>query len=239
MRVLDLFCGEGGAGYGYHLAGATVVGIDLDPQRRYPFQFFSCSALSLRVEFLRLFDLIHASPPCQFGSEMRHAPGARDKRHENLIPATRAMLQDAGVPYVIENVRAVARAGHLIAPVALDGRMFGNRMTTSTGETFWLSRERFFETSWGMIPPAAWQSAAGPIANVFGGHLRCRSGEHRTGGDTGRTREFVGEDKPALARALMGMPWATMRGMSEAVPPSYTAFIGAQFASIVGQRAAA
>jgi len=228
--VLDLFCGEGGAAYGYHQAGAIVVGIDLRPQRRYPFQFFAANALTLDVGFLRLFDLIHASPPCQFGSEMRHAPGAKDKAHPNLIPPTRAMLQAAGVPYVIENVRAVARAGHLIAPVSLDGRMFGNSMRTSRGETFWLSRERCFETSWGLTAPAWTWARSQPLANVFGGHLRCRSGDRRTEGG-GRSRDFIGEDKPALARQLMGMPWASMAGMSEAVPPSYTRWIGEQFAA--------
>jgi DNA (cytosine-5)-methyltransferase 1 len=61
-----------------------------------------------------------------------------------------------------------------------------------------------------------------PVIGVYGGHVRCRSATH--GGR--RTRDFEGYDKPALARQVMQMPWATMGQMSEAVPPAYTKFIG-------------
>lgn len=219
--VLDLYCGEGGAGWGYHLAGAQVVGVDLARQPRYPFPFIQADVLGLSLQFLHDFDLIHASPPCQFGSELQRSNKWR-KPHLNLIPATRALLQRSGVPYVIENVRAVRE--HLVAPVSLFGTMFDNHLVTSTGQRFDLSRERLFETNWGLLPPAGGRQA-GPIANVYGAHLRNRSAAH--GGRL--TRDFIGEDKPALARQLMGMPWATLAGMSEAVPPAYTRYIGEQF----------
>ena len=223
FSVLDLFCGEGGAAQGYRQAGATlIVGVDLSKQPRYPFGFLLADGTTLDPRFIRQFDLAHASPPCQFGTELN----SDKSRHLNLIPQTRALLRAAGVPYVIENVRAVRP--HLIEPVSLFGFMFGNKMTTSKGEVFHLSRERLFETNWGLAAPALWAPQQ-PIANVFGGHLRSRSGEYRTGNGTGRTRDFIGEDKPALARELMGMPWATMNGISEAVPPSFTRYIGQQF----------
>jgi len=221
FKVLDLYCCEGGAGYGYHLAGAHVVGVDLNPQPRYPFEFRQQSVLDVPLKYLRRFDLIHASPPCQFGSELQRSNKWR-KEHLNLIPETRAMLQASGVPYVIENVRAVRE--HLVDPVSLFGSMFDNHMVTSTGQRFDLSRERLFETNWGLQAPAD-PGIRFPIANVFGAHLRNRSAAH--GGR--KTRDFVGEDKPDLAKQLMGMPWATMAGMSEAVPPSYTRYIGEQF----------
>ena len=94
-------------------------------------------------------------------------------------------------------------------------------------QRFDLLRERGFETNWGLTAAVDY-GVHYPIANVFGGHLRARSGEYRTGGNTGKTMDFPGEDKPALARQLMGMPWATMGGMSEAVPPSYCRYIGTQ-----------
>ncbi len=236
MKVLDLCCREGGAGEGYRQAGASVVvGVDTKRIRNYPGTLFiQADVLGLGLDFIRQFDLAHASPGCQFGTELN----SDKSKHANLIPPIRALLQKAGVSYVLENVRAVARAGHLRNPVSLFGTMFDCHMVTSTGQRFDLSRERCFETNWPLIPP--WNPGAShPIANVFGGHLRARSGPYRTGGDTGRTRDFIGEDKPALARRLMGMPWATMDGMSEAVPPAFTREIGDQFLAHMAQRRAA
>lgn len=220
MRVLDLYCGEGGAGMGYCAAGADVVGVDLKPQRRYPFAFLQADVLSLDVRFLRFFDLIHASPPCQFGTALRHAPNAKGAAgHANLIPATRALLKASGVPYVIENVEAVAP--HLVNPICLCGSHFGLGARTSDGIFHQLRRHRLFEASFDLKAPRACLHME-PVIGVYGGHVR-----NRSAGAGGRgTRDFVGEDKPALARAAMGMPWATMKGISEAIPPAYARWIG-------------
>jgi DNA (cytosine-5)-methyltransferase 1 len=222
VRVLDLYCCAGGAGEGYRQAGGRVIGVDRVRHKRNPGPVIVADALDLPVEFIRLFDLVHASPPCQGMTEMNN-----DKsRHLNLIPQTRALLEAAGVPYVIENVRAARQ--HLINPVSLTGTMFDCHMVTSTGQRFDLSRERLFETNWPLTAPHD-PGPRHPIANVFGGHLRARSGPYRTGNGTGRTVDFPGEDRPALARHLMGMPWASMGELSEAVPPAYTRWIGQQF----------
>jgi DNA (cytosine-5)-methyltransferase 1 len=228
-RILDLFCCEGGAAVGYERAGFDVVGVDSAPQPRYPFAFIQADVLSLDVRFLRFFDAIHASPPCQFGTELN---SAKD-RHVNLIPSTRAMLQASGLPYVIENVRRVR--AHLVEPVSLFGTMFDCHLITSAGQRFDLSRERLFETNWGLQAPEH-RRALHPIANVFGSHLRVRSGPYRTGKGTGRTVDLPGEDRAALARQLMGMPWASMNGISEAVPPAYTEFVGVQLLQRLGEQ---
>ncbi|HEX5264427.1 MAG TPA: hypothetical protein VFW13_12920 [Phenylobacterium sp.] len=239
MRVVDLYCGEGGAGAGYRNAGATlVVGVDLKATRRYPGALFiRGDVLELDVEFLRQFDLVHASPPCQFGTALRFAPGAKGAAgHVNLIPQTRALLKRAGVPYVIENVAAVAAAGHLIDPIMLNGFMFDLGATTSTGQRFHLDRERWFETNWGLAAPTrAWKRRT-PVIGMYGGHVRNRSAAHGGRG----TVDFPGEDRPALAREAMGMSWATMNGMSEAIPPAMTTFIGLAFReALAAQRRAA
>lgn len=220
MRLLDLYACAGGAGEGYARAGFEVMGVDNVRHKRNPHPLIVADVLSLPVEFIRMFDAVHASPPCQFTTDLNN-----DKsKHLNLIPPTRKLLEEAGVPYVIENVRRAR--GHLVSPVALFGTMFDCHLVTSQGVRFDLSRERLFETNFPLEAPED-PGARHPIANVFGGHLRARSGEYRTGNGTGRTVDFPGEDRPKLARALMGMPWASMTEMSEAVPPAFTEYVGA------------
>lgn len=220
MRLLDLYACAGGAGEGYKRAGFDVFGVDQVLHRRNPHPLLVADVLALPVELIRMFDAVHASPPCQGLTELNN-----DKsRHVNLIPQTRDLLERAGIPYVIENVRK-ARP-HLIEPVSLFGTMFDCHLTTSQGQRFVLSRERLFETSWGLKAPADPGRQGFPVANVYGGHLRARAKAYRTGNGTGRTVDFPGEDRPALAAQLMGMPWASMHEMSEAVPPAYTEYVG-------------
>lgn len=235
LRIFDLNCCEGGAGMGYHQAGFDVTGADIKAQPRYPFKFIQADVRDVSPAWVREnFDAVHASPPCQKFTELN----SKRERHLDLIPATRALCIASGLPYVIENVRAAK--SKLIDPVSLFGTMFDCHMVTSDGVRFVLSRERAFETNWGLTAPHDPGAMGHPIANVFGGHLRARSKAYRTGNGTGRTRDFIGEDKPALARQLMGMPWASMIGMSEAVPPAFTQHIGRQLlAHIQSQRAAA
>lgn len=231
--LIDWCCCQGGAAWGYYQAGFDVIGVDDKPQPRYPFEVLVCNALDVPDRLLDAAAAHHASPPCQFGSEV--TPVEHRAKHINLIPQMREKLIRLGKPYTIENVRAVA-AKHLIDPVSLFGTMFDLHMVTSAGRRYELSRERCFETNWPLVAPPDPGARGRPIANVFGAHLRCRDAEHRTGKGTGRTVDFPGEDRAALARELMRMPWATMVGMSEAVPPPMAKYVGEQLLAYIEQK---
>ena len=100
-RLLDLFCGAGGAAMGYYRAGFDVVGVDIKPQPRYQFEFHQGDALEYCAAHGYEFDVIHASPPCQAYSVTRSIHG---NEYPDLVAVTRAALQATGKPWVIENV---------------------------------------------------------------------------------------------------------------------------------------
>lgn len=119
MRLLDLFCGAGGAAMGYHQAGFEVVGIDHKPQPNYPFTFIQADATEPPVD-VGSFDAVHASPPCQHFTKYRNAVKDIADRYEDLLEPTRQLLDEVGLPYIIENVEGAP----LRNPVTLCGSMF-------------------------------------------------------------------------------------------------------------------
>jgi hypothetical protein len=137
-RLLDLFCGAGGAAMGYYRAGFEVVGVDNRPQPHYPFEFIQADALDISIQG---FDAYHASPPCEHYSMMQNIEKNKDV-HPDLINAIRARLEQTGRPYIIENVYKAPLRGHLM----LCGTMFGLKII----------RHRFFECPWmplTLLPP--------------------------------------------------------------------------------------
>jgi DNA (cytosine-5)-methyltransferase 1 len=225
-RILDLFCCAGGAAKGYHDAGFDVVGVDMHPQPRYPFGFIQMDAAAVDQRFIRTFDAVHASPPCQGYTAMRHAPGA--KGAPRLIGQVRTMLEASGLPWVIENVEE-ARS-EMRDPMMLCGSAFGLQSHGCE-----LRRHRLFESNITLASPGC-QHGSLPVVGVYGGHARIRSAKH--GGRTTRDAWPNGH-KPVAAEA-MGMDWATLAEMSEAIPPAYTQYIGLQLiAHLQSQRLAA
>lgn len=215
MRLLDLFCCQGGAGAGYAAAGFEVTGVDIVSQSRYPFAFVHADVLSLDPEWVAGFDAIHASPPCQGYSAMRHAPGA--KGAPLLIDRVRDMLVSSGRPWIIENVEQAAWA--MRDPITLCGSMFGLGALGCR-----LQRHRLFESNIPIAAPGPCHHDARPVIGIYGGHARLRSAK---AGGRG-TRDVWEGGHRAAATGVMEMPWATLQGMSEAIPPAYTKWLGAQ-----------
>lgn len=121
-RLLDLFCGAGGAGMGYHRAGFDVVGVDINPQPDYPFTFHQADALEFLAEHGHEYDAIHASPPCQDHSTLRSRTVDHGTAH--LLADALDALDALGSPYVVENVMG-AKMPHRPHPLRLHVRAAG------------------------------------------------------------------------------------------------------------------
>lgn len=220
--MLDLFCGAGGAAMGYHRAGFDVVGVDIAPQPRYPFEFFQDDAL-MRWPWHR-FDAIHASPPCQAFTTMsnrwRDKGGVADS-HPDLIAEVRILLLKTGLPYVIENVAGARGEMHL--PVTLHGGMFG----------LGVYRPRLFETSVQIAAPPYADQPKNPLG-IYGQKHDGRRLWTRKDGTEQRAPKNL-ED----ARKAMGIDWMEWRELAESIPPAYTEYIGKQIIGLCEKRGAA
>lgn len=209
LRALDLFCCAGGAARGLADAGFEVVGVDIEKQPRYPYEFHQADALTFPLEG---FDFIWASPPCQGYTAMRHAPGA--KGAPLLIDQVRDRMP-ADVPWVIENVEEAKWA--MQSPVLLCGSMFDLGAQGCRTQ-----RHRLFEASFPLVQPQCSHDER-PVVGVYGGHARKRA---KSAGGRGTKDEWVGGHKAAASEAL-GIDWMTLSEMSESIPPAYTRYIGA------------
>jgi DNA (cytosine-5)-methyltransferase 1 len=238
LRLLDLFCGAGGAAVGYHRAGYEVVGIDNQPQKHYPFEFHQADAFDYLREHGREFDVIHASPPCQAFSAMKTMWNAKADYPDLLTPCRRLLIE-ASLPYVIENVYGAP----LILPVMLCGTSFHLRTKDGLGE---LRRHRYFESllPLGLTPPCQHN---GPVIGVYGGHGRDRRRTSvpvlsKVGGNYNRRvaievnghaggfsrRDGTQKFNTEARKEAMGIDWMTGDELSQAIPPAYTEWIGKQ-----------
>lgn len=195
-----------------------MVGVDIDPQPDYPFKFQEWDALIYlqmvidgRGLFGRPFDAIHASPPCQASCNLTKGTN-NGRSYDQLIPQTRELLRQTGLPTVIENVQG----SDLRRDLTLCGEMFGLDVI----------RHRYFECSFPVVQPAhikhrgrvsgmrhgVWYQ--GPYMAVYG-----------NGGGKGSVPQW---------QAAMGIDWTNVRkSIAEAIPPAYTEFVGGQLSAVV------
>lgn len=201
---------------GYHRAGFDVVGVDIAPQPRYPFESFRADALTFMSGLLAGDDLpgyyelddfaaIHASPVCKRYSVVTPAR-VRDS-HPDQIGPVRELLARSGRPWVIENVPGAP----LRPDLKLCGCMFG-----LPG----LKRERWFETSWhafGLRQPCDHREPVITVSGTGAGNQHARHGH-------------VGF---ADWRRVMDIDWMTGKELSQAIPPAYSEHIGRQLLDVL------
>lgn len=222
MRILDLYCGVGGAAKGYLDAGFDVVGVDREPQPEYVagwqnFRRDDALSVLLNPMFLTRFDAIHASPPCQSSTALTKGTN-KGRKYPDLIPATRELLKLTGLPYIIENVQGAAVRRDL----TLCGEMFGLEVI----------RHRFFEIAGFNVQQRdhlphrgrvqGWRHGTyydGPYFAVYG-----------DGGGKGTVQQW---------QQAMGIDWTESRySIAEAIPPAFTEHIGRQLMAQLTERAA-
>jgi DNA (cytosine-5)-methyltransferase 1 len=198
-RILDLFCGAGGAGAGYARAGFEVVGVDIVPQPHYPFEIVVADALELTADDLAAFDAVHASPPCPAYSLLQNIHGNAED-HPDLIGPVRRMLEACGRPWILENVEGAP----LRADFILCGTMFGLE----------IAKHRVFELgfpAFALMPPCE--------------HIGLYDPWHGRGRTAARFRQV--QETPWIpigggAKRKRG----ETGDLFNAIPPAYTEFLG-------------
>lgn len=211
--VVDLCCGAGGAARGYHDAGCDVIGVDLHPQKNFPYKFAQHDAiwlLGILLQGLNTFsiqaqwiDLIHISPPCQRWSKQLRCRPDLAMKYPDLITPSRPLLRELhllyGIHWVIENVEGAPLEDYVV----LCGHMFGRE----------LYRHRLFEASWQLPDPPLHPPHLIPASKA--GHWR-----------PGTIMSVAGHIAPvAHARKIMEIDWTNRDELSEAIPPYYTRWI--------------
>lgn len=232
-RLLDLFCGAGGASMGYHRAGFEVVGVDIKPQPHYPFEFIIGDALHVMDNLLRGaplfrrngenfylkdFDAYHASPPCQDDSIATQKWKNRGYIYPQLIEPTRQRLISTNKPYVVENVIGAKRRLH--NPILLCGLTFQLKVV----------RHRWFECEpFIMSPGHSSRQCHGAVTRKIA--INDPAGHGMPGhtyraltvaGHGGNSQSFRWQDW----QEAMGIEWMTKQELTQAIPPAYTEYIG-------------
>lgn len=219
-KCLDLFCGGGGAAKGYYDAGFEVIGIDIE-KRNYPYMFIQANVMEILEDedFVKEFDFIHASPPCQAYSRLKNLYANKavwEARHPDLVAPVREKLKyynvKYGIPYIIENVEG----SPLINPIKLYGSQFPNMFT---------QRPRLFESNLNLKTPDV------PKRNM-------QTGQLNTIGPTGTVSICGNQPLKGLtleqtrlyyAIAIGGdCSWMTLEELTQCIPPAYTRWLGEQ-----------
>ncbi|MEU6659594.1 DNA methylase [Streptomyces sp. NPDC046821] len=216
--LLDLFSCAGGAAMGYARAGFRVHGCDLADRTNYPFTWHRGDALEYLAHLIDTGEIerfagVHASPPCQAKNTL--TVGTNRSRgwggtHIDLVAPTRALLDRTGLPYVIEQPNGQAE---IRKDLTLCGEMFGLSVI----------RHRNFEVSGWTIPQPKHVPHRGRVRGYR--HGKFYDGPYVAAYGNGGGKPTVPE-----LQAALGITWTDVREeLTEAIPPTYSEYIGRAF----------
>ncbi|GAA2246343.1 hypothetical protein GCM10010430_30470 [Kitasatospora cystarginea] len=203
---------------GYHQAGFEVVGVDIDHQPSYPFEFIRADAVEYATANAHLFDFVHASPPCQSHSALTKGTN-KGRTYPDILGPLRNVLTASGVPFVLENVQG----SPLRRDLTLCGEMFGLRVI----------RHRYFEVHGFTANAPSHQPHRGRVAGM-------RHGQWFEGPYFAVYGEGGGKGTVSQWQDAMGIHWTDVRReIAEAIPPAYTTYVATQFLASTRSKAAA
>lgn len=173
--AIDLFCGKGGWTNALLEQGFTVYGFDIEPQPDYKGIFVQCDILALTADDLRQYGASFAtcSSPCEqfsvHGMPHFHPSPKYPDMGIDLFNHSRSLLEELGIPYVMENVRSaerfVGKATNHCGPFYLWGNAVPALMPPATRKGISqfvpnfkeLTREQI--TAWRRINDPMWSSS--------------------------------------------------------------------------------
>lgn len=233
---------------GLHRAGFEVVGVDLHPQKNYPFEFHQADAMTYPFEG---FDAYWASPPCQGYSIMNNLPWLRGREYPLLILPVLERLEEADKPYAIENVMGARHGSSGLTKRGLEAH--GLKAGYLCGQMFGLPfyRHRLFATNFLWLAPGhpkhtqiiepgrmTGNRAAAIVYSDAEDSRGLQSWPGRRGEQAGLAVRGNGAQKAGvgvghakgwrLAAEAMGIDWMKREELTQAIPPAYSEYIGRQ-----------
>lgn len=104
FKILDLCCCSGVGVENLIRKGYNVLGVDIKKPSFYPGTFLQADATQLDLTFVKLFNFVTGSPPCQKFSRGTYVAQRNGKTYPDLLAPIRDLITASGIPGVMENI---------------------------------------------------------------------------------------------------------------------------------------
>ncbi len=168
------------------------------------------------------FAAVHASPPCQGYSRLRHLPWLKGKKYPRLIEPCMDLLDATGKVWVLENVEDAPIRG-----IVLCGRMFGLPVY----------RHRLFASNIALLMPPHERHEVvigrGRMLNDRGKGSLNNGSAKGAWGQQAIVTVAGGQFRKADGEKALGIDWMSKGELAQAIPPAYTEFVGRQLLNVL------